>query len=94
MKAIVKELVTSDMVLAVLTDYNANVLYELGTRHSLKRGTIMMLERGQDIPFDIVQYGVLIYDDTAAGVLKFQENLRVFIQKIESGGPDSPILDF
>jgi hypothetical protein len=56
MKAIVNELATSDVVLAVLTDYNPNVLYELGTRHSLKRGTIMMLEKGQRIPFDIAQY--------------------------------------
>jgi hypothetical protein len=61
MKAIVNDLVNSDVVLAVLTDYNANVLYELGTRHSLKRGTIMMLERGQKIPFDIAQYGVIYY---------------------------------
>ena len=53
MKAIVSELVNSDLVLAVLTDYNPNVLYELGTRHSLKHGTIMMLETGQHIPFDI-----------------------------------------
>src|SRR5215472_18313332 len=52
MKAIINELVNSDVVLAVLTDYNPNVWYELGTRHSLKHGTIMMLERGQDIPFD------------------------------------------
>jgi hypothetical protein len=59
MKAIVNDLVNSDVVLAVLTDYNANVLYELGTRHSLKHGTIMMLQRGQDIPFDIKHYGVL-----------------------------------
>ncbi len=93
MKAIVNDLVNSDLVLAVLTDYNPNVLYELGTRHSLKHGTIMMLQRGQNIPFDIAQYGVLFYQK-AAGVPKFQENLRIFIEKIESGGPDSPILDF
>jgi hypothetical protein len=94
MKAIVNELVTSDVVLAVLTDYNPNVLYELGTRHSLKHGTIMMLESGQDIPFDIKQYGVIYYDDKASGVPKFEENLRNAIQKIESNGPDSPVLDF
>jgi hypothetical protein len=94
MRAIVNELVNSDVVLAVLTDYNANVLYELGTRHSLKHGTIMMLERGQDIPFDIKQYGVIYYEDAAAGVPKFQEDLRDAIQKIESDGPDSPVEDF
>jgi hypothetical protein len=94
MKTIVNELVTSDVVLAVLTDYNPNVLYELGTRHSLKRGTIMMLERGQKIPSDIAQYGVIYYDNEITGGTKFQENLRNAIQKIESDGPDSPVQDF
>jgi hypothetical protein len=94
MKAIVNELVNSDLVLAVLTDYNPNVWYELGTRHSLKHGTIMMLESGQDIPFDIAQYGIIYYEDKAAAVQKFQENLRDAIQKIESDGPDSPVQDF
>lgn len=94
MKAIVNDLVNSDLVLAVLTDYNPNVLYELGARHSLKHGTIMMLERGQKIPSDIEPYGVIYYDDEITGGTKFQENLRNAIQKIESGGPDSPILDF
>lgn len=94
MKAIVNELVNSDVVLAVLTDYNPNVWYELGTRHSLKHGTIMMLESGQDIPFDIAQYGVIYYEDKVADVPKFQEDLRKAIQKIESDGPDSPVQDF
>lgn len=76
MKAIVKELVNSDVVLAVLTDYNPNVWYELGTRHSLKHGTIMMLEKGQKIPSDLIQYGVICYDEEITGVPKFQENLR------------------
>jgi hypothetical protein len=94
MKAIVKELLNSDVVLAVLTDYNPNVWYELGTRHSLKHGTIMMLENGQKIPFDLKPYGVIFYDDDDAGVPKFQENLQNAIHKIESDGPDSPVQDF
>ena len=94
MKAIVNELVNSDVVLAVLTDYNPNVWYELGTRHSLKHGTIMMLERGQKIPFDIARYGVICYDNEITGGTKFQENLRNAIQKIESDGADSPVQDF
>jgi hypothetical protein len=70
-KAIVNELYYSHIVLAVLTDYNPNVLYELGTRHSLKRGTIMMLQKGQKIPFDIAQYGVIYYG-LESGVQKLQ----------------------
>src|ERR1043166_2733033 len=37
-KGIMEELAWSGVVLAVLTDFNANVWYELGVRHSLQRG--------------------------------------------------------
>ena len=95
MKKIVNQLVTSDVVLAVLTDYNPNVMYELGTRHATKRGTIMIIEHDQDIPFDIKQYGVIYYNDQIAGLPKFEEHLRNAIQKIEkSQDPDSPAQDF
>src|SRR5205823_2237845 len=36
---IVERLATSSVVLADVTDRNPNVFYELGIRHSLKRGT-------------------------------------------------------
>lgn len=94
-KDILKELLDADLVLAVLTDFNANVWYELGIRHALRKGTIMMIEEGQKLPFDISQYGVIKYEDTIAGASDFEEKLRSFIQKIEIDQPaDSPAIDF
>jgi len=43
-KDILTELLNTDLVIAVLTDFNANVWYELGVRHSIRRGTIMIIE--------------------------------------------------
>lgn len=94
-KDILKELIDADLVLAVLTDFNANVWYELGIRHTLSKGTIMVIEEGQKLPFDISQYGVIKYEDTILGASDFEEKLRSFIQKIEVDQPaDSPVIEF
>jgi CheY-like chemotaxis protein len=92
---LIKELVYADLVLAVLTDFNPNVWYELGIRHASKNGTIMMIEEGQKLPFDISQYGVIMYNDKITGAAVFEKNLSDFIQKIESEKPaDSPASGF
>ena len=94
-KGILEQLVSADMVLAVLTDNNPNVWYELGTRHALRSGTIMMIEEGQRIPFDINQYGVIFYTDRIAKRVQFEKNLKSFIEDIEKHSEfDSPALDF
>lgn len=94
-KDILKELLEVELVLAVLTDFNANVWYELGIRHALRRGTIMIIEEGERLPFDISQYGVIMYSDTIVGVSDFEEKLKSFIERIETDKPaDSPAIDF
>ncbi len=94
-KEILKELYETDIVIAVLTDFNANVWYELGTRHSLRKGTIMIIEDGQKIPFDILSYGLITYEDTIAGSADFLTFLIQFISKIENEKPaDSPAMEF
>ena len=94
-KDILNELLEADLVLAILTDFNANVWYELGIRHALKKGTIMMIEDGQNPPFDISHYGVIKYIDTILGGNAFENELQKFIKKIESDHPiDSPAIEF
>ncbi len=94
-KDILNELLYADLVLSVLTDFNANVWYEIGIRHALKKGTIMMIEEGQELPFDISQYGVIKYEDTISGASDFEEKLRNFIEKIDVDQPiDSPAIEF
>lgn len=94
-KDILKELLEVKLVLAVLTDYNANVWYELGIRHALRKGTIMIIEEGEKLPFDISQYGVIMYSDTIVGAPDFEEKLKSFIERIETDKPaDSPAIDF
>jgi CheY-like chemotaxis protein len=94
-KDILTELLDADLVLAVLTDFNANVWYELGIRHARRRGTIMIIEEGQKLPFDISHYGVIKYTDTISGGTDFEGEIRRFVGKIEnSRSADSPVMEF
>ncbi len=61
LKEIIRDLISSDIVVADLTDHNPNVFYELGIRQSFKHGTITIAEAGTKIPFDITGKGVLFY---------------------------------
>lgn len=61
---IVKNIESSHVVIAILTDFNSNVWYELGTRHTLRTGTIMLLQEEQKVPFDISDFGIIFYKDS------------------------------
>jgi hypothetical protein len=90
-KKIVRELAMADLVLAVLTDGKPNVLYELGVRHSLREGTIMILE-GDERPFDINHHGILSYRRDQ--LEKFKIDLGRYIAAAERREEDSPVADF
>jgi hypothetical protein len=94
-KDILAKLVESDIVLAVLTDFNPNVWYELGVRHTFRNGTIMIIEEGKKPPFDIQEYGFIQYQDSLAGKTDFEKQLKIFIESIEkTNKTDSPVRDF
>lgn len=90
---IVHELFTVDVVLAVLTDFNPNVWYELGTRHSLRRGTIMVIDKDQELPFDIRHFGCIFYSQYERP--SFELEVGIFLNAIEeSNRPDSPVFEY
>ncbi|MCX7094350.1 MAG: hypothetical protein NTY50_12995 [Methylobacter sp.] len=90
---IVSDLFRSDIVIAILTDFNPNVFYELGVRHSLAHGTIMAIEKNQKIPFDLAHFGVIHYDrQDRQG---FKEHLvRVLKDVHMRSTPDNPVAEF
>ena len=90
---IVDELFNADVVLAVLTDFNPNVWYELGTRHALKHGTVMVIEKGQVLPFDIRHFGSIFYSQYDRPT--FEAEVGAFLKTIEeSNHPDSPVFQY
>jgi tetratricopeptide (TPR) repeat protein len=93
---IIKDIFEKDLVIAVLTDHNANVWYELGIRHTLRNGTIMIIEEGQDLPFDIRAYGVIFHpSDLFATQKKLENEIPKFLNKMEEGiHDDNPVQNY
>lgn len=86
------------VVLADITDWNPNVMYELGVRHALRTRTILIAEEGTKIPFDLEQYGVLFYESspTKKGIKEFSDGIRERLQKILDNPDelDNPVQDW
>lgn len=64
----------ADLVVCDVTVHNANVFYELGIRHALRKRSTLLLRGRQsadDIPFDLLTDRYLTYDlDDPAGTVK------------------------
>jgi nucleoside 2-deoxyribosyltransferase len=74
--------VEAEVVIAEITPENRNVFYELGYAHALGKPTIMLAERGTDLPFDVSGYRVLLYENTIAGKKQVENGLREHLKAI------------
>lgn len=95
--SILQELKETYVVLADLTDQNANVFYELGVRHALKDRTILIAQKEEDIPFDLRAYAYHIYDwQTDEGKHAFAIKITELLSEIDNNPnrPDNPVSDF
>ena len=85
----------ADLVIADLTGHNANVFYELGVRHALRRsGTIPIVEAGGKIPFDLSTYRAIHYELSDGGLSKFRDEVSKHIASFENvPRSDNPVHD-
>ena len=95
-RAIIAGLFEADVVIADLSGQNPNVFYELGIAHSIGNKTIMIAQRMEDVPFDIKNYKIILYQQTIAGAealkLQIAKELRNFV--IWSATPTNPVQEF
>lgn len=91
---LLSRLYRSDTVIADLTDLNPNVFYELGVRHALRSGTILIALKGTKPPFDVGDLRVIAYEDRVGGekdaIPQIQQMLTSFLS--EERMQDSPVL--
>ena len=61
------------VVIADITDLNPNVMFELGLRLASKKPTLVVMEEGGDIPFDIRDFHIHVYPQNLSilGMEKF-----------------------
>lgn len=79
---IAQGIVDATIVVAEITPANQNVFYELGYAHALGKPTILLAERGKQLPFDISGYRVLFYDNTIAGKRQVDEGFKKHLKAI------------
>lgn len=58
---IYRQIELADIILAELTDKNANVFYELGYAHAKEKLCILQTTNADDIPFDLKHYRHIVY---------------------------------
>ena len=100
-KTLFTAIVTSDLMIADVSMHNANVLYELGVRHALKRGRTIVISAGGRLPSNISYIQALWYEPdntgrlTGEAVAKFREALQAIIRQSQRTAiSDSPLYEF
>lgn len=79
-----KSLCEARFVIADLTGFNANVLYELGVAHTLGKETILIYQRGSGVkfPFDLAHIRRIEYDNTALGGRNLKTELSATLKSV------------
>jgi len=91
---IIDKLLKAELVIADLSDQNANVFYELAVRHASQKPVILLCEEGQSLPFDIKTHRTIFYDiNNGPKFVQAQTELRKQVEAVnaDSFTPDSPI---
>ena len=94
-------LMHADLVIADVSTWNPNAIYELGVRHAVKPfSTIIMSEKGSTLPFDLNHNRSLIYSHLGDDIGVDEANrcrkvLGEIIEKIEKCSEiDSPLYTY
>lgn len=61
---LIQHIAEDPMMVADLTERNANVFYELALRHALRLPVIQIMDKGQKPPFDVAATRIVLLDHT------------------------------
>ncbi|HXA02504.1 MAG TPA: hypothetical protein VNW99_10985 [Cytophagaceae bacterium] len=100
-KGIVQDLYKAKIVIADLTGQKPNVYYELGIRHALKLGTIIITQDLSHLPSDLSSYYCFSYKYSGKNheydtlFKEFEQQLHEKIKHVLSNpSSDNPVSDF
>jgi hypothetical protein len=90
---IINMIIESPLVIADLTGANPNVFYELAIRHAVNKPYIQIIQKGEDIPFDIKGIRTVYIDHTnLEDVENAKKEITNLLDEIVRGHiPDSPV---
>lgn len=79
---IVREIATSQLIIADITPANANVYFEVGYALALGKPTVLLAQKGTALPFDVAGFRALFYEDTIGGKKRLEAGLRRHLNAI------------
>lgn len=75
---ILREIASARLIVANINGRNPNVFYELGIAQALGKPTLMVVKSYDDVPFDLKQQQLVIYDNLGELRTKFRDALSRF----------------
>ncbi|MBV6506262.1 MAG: hypothetical protein ILNGONEN_01835 [Syntrophorhabdaceae bacterium] len=93
---IIRQLFSSDVIVADLTGWNPNVFYEMGIAHTLDNKTILIIQEGNRLPFDIGNYRCIFYEPSEVGLELLSHRLTEYLRTVEEWRqhPTNPVQEF
>lgn len=82
MISIMEKINQAHLVIADVTDRNANVFYELGMAHVLKDRVVLITQRVDDVPFDLRHFRHIVYEPTPEGAAKLRQSLLETVRAV------------
>ncbi len=95
-RKIIEHIFSSNAIIADLTDWNPNVFYEMGVAHAIDNKTITIIQKKNKLPFDVVTYRGIFYEQTEAGLVKLRDDIVDSLQTLAEwrNHPSNPVQDF
>ncbi len=81
---IVSAIRSARIIIADITSKNANVFYELGIAHCEGKRVLLLTQDVKDIPFDLLRFRHIVYDDNSDGYKEMERGLKGAILEIIS----------
>jgi nucleoside 2-deoxyribosyltransferase-like protein len=94
LEQIYAEIARADVVVAEMSGRNANVFYEAGYAHGIRKPVVFMTTDGDDIPHDLTQYKHIVHGgDVDVVRTELEEYVRFYLEHPEEGASGEPLLD-
>ena len=84
-KQMFERILGDDLCIALLTGHNPNVFYELAIAHAAKRPVIIMIQKGELLPFDIKDLRCVYYDfdPDAMAAKTYEKEVEAHVSALE-----------
>jgi hypothetical protein len=72
----------ADLIIADCTGRDPGVLYGLGMAHTIGKLTLLLAQKQEDIPYNLLQHRYLIYHPSPPGYARLRQDLRGLIPQL------------